>query len=175
MSKSLKNFITVKEMLRHISGRQARLLFAQRYYSDPFTFTPDLYDIAIKHDRRIAEWLQTPPLESDMIEVSPIVTEDPYDIPAGLGIIKLWIAAPPTVATQVAVRSYLDRIGIDYSIKDHPIVDKLITVRSTLKRVARETRNTTLMRLSDDLRSLIKKEYGIEPVDTASGITVRLS
>lgn len=54
MSKSLKNFVTVREALEHVTGRQLRLLILLHKYTSPMAFDADSsYAMAVEKDRYI--------------------------------------------------------------------------------------------------------------------------
>lgn len=58
MSKSLKNFITIDEALKKVTGRQLRLLFLMHKYHQPMSFDPESsYLMAAEKDKYISEFV----------------------------------------------------------------------------------------------------------------------
>jgi cysteinyl-tRNA synthetase len=58
MSKSLKNFITVEEALKLVTGRQLRLLFLSHKYNNPMNLDPEgSFEQARQKDRTINEFI----------------------------------------------------------------------------------------------------------------------
>lgn len=58
MSKSLKNYITIDEALKKITGRQLRLLFLMHKYHQPMSFDPESsYLMAKEKDKYISEFV----------------------------------------------------------------------------------------------------------------------
>ncbi|CAG0887603.1 unnamed protein product [Darwinula stevensoni] len=56
MSKSLKNFITIKDALQRHSSRQLRLLFLLHSWKDTLDFSSNTMDIAIAYDKMLNEF-----------------------------------------------------------------------------------------------------------------------
>ncbi|OQV12664.1 Cysteine--tRNA ligase, cytoplasmic [Hypsibius exemplaris] len=59
MSKSLKNFITIKEALTQYTARQIRLMFLLHSWRSTLDYSPDVMDIAIKFEKTLKEFFLT--------------------------------------------------------------------------------------------------------------------
>ncbi|KAL5007800.1 hypothetical protein ScPMuIL_016606, partial [Solemya velum] len=59
MSKSLKNFITIKEALQQHTARQLRLLFLLHSWKDTLDYSPNSMEIAIKYEKLLSEFFLT--------------------------------------------------------------------------------------------------------------------
>ncbi|XP_035209990.1 cysteine--tRNA ligase, cytoplasmic-like [Stegodyphus dumicola] len=57
MSKSLKNFITIKTALTHHTSRQIRLAFLLHSWKDTLDYSPQTLDIALHYEKFIKEFL----------------------------------------------------------------------------------------------------------------------
>jgi len=56
MSKSLKNFITIKEALKQYTARQLRLLFLLQTWSDTLDYSPSTMEGALKFEKMCNEF-----------------------------------------------------------------------------------------------------------------------
>jgi cysteinyl-tRNA synthetase len=59
MSKSLKNFITIKETLKRYHGRQLRLLFLTHHYDLVMNYSEDAMQAIVEKDRQFSDFFQT--------------------------------------------------------------------------------------------------------------------
>jgi cysteinyl-tRNA synthetase len=53
MSKSLKNFISIKDALKQYSARQIRLLFLLHSWTGTMEYSPNVMDIAIQFEKQM--------------------------------------------------------------------------------------------------------------------------
>ncbi|BBN14707.1 cysteinyl-tRNA synthetase [Marchantia polymorpha subsp. ruderalis] len=58
MSKSLKNFITIKQALEMYTARQLRFLFVIQLWDKPMTFSKEVMDIAISREQKLKTFFQ---------------------------------------------------------------------------------------------------------------------
>eukprot|EP00947_MAST-08B_sp_MAST-8B-sp1_P000015 g15.t1 len=58
MSKSLKNFISIKGALTRYTGRQLRMLFLQQQWDRPMSYSEDSMESAVNVERRFNEFFQ---------------------------------------------------------------------------------------------------------------------
>ncbi len=181
MSKSLKNFVTIKDLLKNISGRQARLLFYRRKYNESMTFNETLYSDVIRLDRKIAEYLFTPAkakIESEkeelMVTFMKYVKED-YNIPELINVIHTITQGVPIFEIQETLKEILAIIGLEYTIQANPVVNNLISIRDSVKESAKKYKDKSLFELSDKIRNLLKENFKVEIIDTKDGTTIQIS
>jgi cysteinyl-tRNA synthetase len=179
MSKSLKNFITIDNLLKELTPRQVRLLFLMKHYRQNMTFTTDIYKEIIKLDHKIAEFVVTSPSDGDCDILQKSTEYERYlsnDFQANLVIndMQKMTNTIPTRQTQELVIKYMNILGLDYTLHENPSMDKLMQSRLIIKMLAKELKNPKLFKLVDDLRSIAQDDYGITIIDTKDA-SIRLS
>ncbi|XP_046552685.1 cysteine--tRNA ligase, cytoplasmic-like isoform X1 [Haliotis rubra] len=68
MSKSLKNFITIKEALQRNTARQIRLLYLLHAWKDTLDYSSETMDIAVQYEKHVNEFFLT---VKDILRNSP--------------------------------------------------------------------------------------------------------
>ncbi|XP_025084999.1 cysteine--tRNA ligase, cytoplasmic-like [Pomacea canaliculata] len=76
MSKSLKNFITIKEALQKYSARQIRLLFLLHAWKDTLDYSDKTMEIALEYEKTIKEFFLT---IKDLLRTTPSTGVQAWD------------------------------------------------------------------------------------------------
>ncbi len=174
MSKSLKNFITIKDALKKYSARELRLYFATKPYNASITYTDDAFSEIKALDYKISEYLNTPVIQTGSsmnAEFEEMIETDVFNVPAILQRIKQIVYDKKylTIEAKNTVQKYTTLLGLDYTLA--PLTDhaqKLIAIRGELRRIAKESSVKELFAITDDIRVLLQN-MNVYIVDTPNG------
>jgi cysteinyl-tRNA synthetase len=81
MSKSLKNFITIKEALRKYSARQLRLAFVNTVWDGPMDFKDDVMEEMKSLEEKFCVWFSKAELIQEKLDAREIRYVDASDDP----------------------------------------------------------------------------------------------
>lgn len=82
MSKSLKNFITIKEALQKYSARQLRLAFLNTAWDGPMDFKDDVMEEMKSLEEKVCVWFSKAELILEKVEAGDISKNKASDGPA---------------------------------------------------------------------------------------------
>lgn len=183
MSKSLKNFITIKDALKEITPRQMRLMFAMTHYSKTFNYTSKSFEEYRRLDIKLASYMtkKFTDEEIEINEVKPKLSEylhNDFDIEGMLTHILDNLHFYQNTKDQSLIGEYLYMLGLDYRIVPNPLADALISVRSHIRELAQSgsvnAGKKDLYSISDNLRNILAKHMNISIADDGED-TVRLN
>jgi cysteinyl-tRNA synthetase len=188
MSKSLKNFITVQEMLRLAPARALRIAFALTHWRKSLHYSEDVISEAIAIDRALASWFSDYELrlrqkvaeeQPDLLTaVLQELLRDNLQYDQALQAILDFMAqsrqGPISRAVYTRLLSNLqDIFGLDYHPKfvlernSAALLDVIVQERQRLRVLSKELRHPALFASTDRIRDRYR-DLGVQIEDTAN-------
>lgn len=176
MSKSLKNFITIKDMLNKYDMNEIRLLFLLTNYDKPMHYCEDSMIEIIKKNIMIATFLNSPINCDNTDEDNKKIIELENEFNDYLTNMnheeimnKLFLFIKTKIINENKkkfVQKYIDLFGLDYSLKDiKPELIELINIRNFIRKKAIQLKNYDLFNESDRIRKYLVDNFKIYIVD----------
>ncbi|WAR01867.1 SYCC-like protein [Mya arenaria] len=202
MSKSLKNFISIKDALKKHSARQLRLLFLLHSWKDTLDYGTDTMTMALKYEKLVTEFYhmlkdvkrnvpgsgvaafdkwgpEEVILNNKFTEAREEVHEaicDSIDTKRTCAIVKKLISACNIYVPEAQTRSrpnrkLLENIG-DYILNIFrveetvmPYLTVFANFREDIRKVAREEKVSSVLKVCDQLRDDVLPELGVRLED----------
>jgi cysteinyl-tRNA synthetase len=190
MSKSLGNFITLKDLFKEYSGNVIRFLYLQTHYRSPINFSSDLLKQSVNTLQRIHDFVHTikhiqqsgtlhPLVEKEIGKLKKAFEyhmDDDFDTPESLAALFEFIKAiyilneksPLTTNDAKEILHILHSIDEVFAIiftKEKESLSEELTQLIKEREKAREKKN---WEKSDEIRDILKKK-GIIVEDTPEG------
>jgi cysteinyl-tRNA synthetase len=193
MSKSLKNFITIRQALdQGITPRQIRILFLMHHWSSQMTYNEETLNHAVDTDLLFEEFFNQVKSGVELKSALRQEGEDlinrslkTFDFPTMIKDLRGWLRKVngPDITEDVfsSCARYLHRIlkilGLDYNIYhpekesglDKKTLDWIISMRDDIRLIAKKTTDPKakgdLFQLSDSIRERLAKEYHLNHKD----------
>ncbi|KAI5184802.1 cysteinyl-tRNA synthetase [Nematocida homosporus] len=172
MSKSLKNFVQVKEMLKSGTARELRMMFLLQSYRGPMTYGDEALERAKTVERRIFRYISLYPEDESETTTAPFTAKeheilkrfdelvleidsalkDDFNFPRALGLVQdLITEASATTSRQInqQIAKYISRImhamGLEAVTQsaDSAVQTELISVISNFRNTVRQLTKTS--------------------------------
>lgn len=196
MSKSLKNFITIKETLKVYTPNQIRFMFLDYPYGDPLTFTESHLEKTNGDLKRIGDFLKnvdlamksknrriiTKQLDS-IIEQIRNAINDNINTKEVIRIILELISEVNLFIDDIRHSTLLQikhiilwvlrKFGIEFSETkrdDTKMVDAFVQFRDSVRNWAFQTKSYDLLKVTDVVRNEILPKLGVQVEDLGKGV-----
>ncbi|MCD6423809.1 MAG: cysteine--tRNA ligase [Elusimicrobia bacterium] len=162
MSKSLKNFFTLKEIFEKFSPRAVRFFLLSTHYRDPLDFSPD----ALKEAERMTERI------SRIFEIKQVSqTQDAIKKQAQDLLEGFYDALSDDLNTSVAISRFLKLVKLFNSTKSEFVFEKILNADRVLNFLTLEGKKKVLLMSEEEIlkkineRDRARKEKNYELAD----------
>lgn len=197
MSKSLKNFITIKEILKSCTPNQLRIMFLHHNYHSSIDYTEDAIKSAISFENLCVNFLSNV-FSSDKNDDNEFMEKfvlfqkkiddalcDSIDTLTVINCIRETIdeinfymhetnyVNPAIIAIAKYIKRVLGIFGLDFDKKskvtDDRFLDVILTFRNDIRNALKNKDPRDIYRLCDELRDVTLPAMGVKLEDKANG------
>ncbi|KAI6196007.1 Cysteinyl-tRNA synthetase [Aphelenchoides besseyi] len=175
MSKSLKNFISIKDALKEYTARQLRLLFLMHNWSDTLDYSSQTMQRALQFEKFSNEFF---------LNVKDLLRRQKSDKPSDSDIHAALCDSIDTRTVVEKLRELINAANIYIKEKNGAEVDResilmphltaLAEFRQEVRTMAREQKNTNILQECDRLRDDVLPSLGVRLEDSGAHTAVKL-
>ncbi len=176
MSKSLKNFITIKDMLNKYDMNEIRLLFLLTNFEKPMHYSEETMIEIVKKNIMMATFLNSPINIDNSEDEDKIINDLEIEFNNYLNdfnhediMNKLFLFIKTKNISENKkrfVQKYIDLFGLNYTLKDiKPELNELINIRNFIRNKAMQLKDNQLFKESDRIRKYLVDYFKIYIVD----------
>ncbi|XP_046394235.1 cysteine--tRNA ligase, cytoplasmic [Ischnura elegans] len=166
MSKSLKNFVTIKEALKKNSARQLRLAFLLHSWKDTLDYSPNTMDMAVQYEKTLNEFFLTVKDLTRNVNTSQPESMQKWDdqeIILNSKFHETKSSVHVALCDNVDTRTTLDAVR-----------DLISACNIYLREKQKQSREPNLLLLMDIAKYVTSlfKMYGVNPTDNSIGFPI---
>lgn len=176
MSKSLKNFITIKDMFNKYDMNEIRLLFLLTNFEKPMHYSEETMIEIVKKNIMMATFLNSPININNSEDEDKIINDLENEFNNYLNDLnhedimnKLFLFIKTKNISENKkkfVQKYIDLFGLNYTLKDiKPELNELINIRNFIRNKAMQLKDNQLFKESDRIRKYLVDNFKIYIVD----------